>query len=391
MAEMQENFTLKEESKDHRSKIVSIHIENFMSIKEADITFDDRNIISLCGYNDSGKSATTRLLEVMLFNAYPKDQAKFITDGEDYWKGVLTFSDGVVYTRMKYADSKSFWEMKKDGKVVVTNKLPNGTFAALEGNPEIIEKYLGVLKEEVTQGKMEEINVRRNSDKLLLVQTGGGDNYKILNGVLKSEVLSQASAKLNEDKNKLSKDIDSKTTVKGVLQEQYEELEVAPEHHLDNLEEMIKVLESSNSRLSDLSNLMDSCSEYHSISIPDKVDGIDTSRLIDLHNIISSFKATKLSIYESLSAVSFDRLKELQNIIKLKKELKVDSYDELEKIDIERIKSILETCELFNTYSGVCKLMAETESKLKEAKDKLLQLSSQYNLKVCKNCGSIVD
>ena len=35
--------------------------------------------------------------------------------------------------------------------------------------------------------------------------------------------------------------------------------------------------------------------------------------------------------------------------------------------------------------------MAETEAKLKDAKDKLLQLSSQYNLKVCKNCGSIVD
>ena len=48
------------EKVEHQSKVVSLKIENFMSIKEGLIEFDDSNIISLCGYNDSGKSAITR-------------------------------------------------------------------------------------------------------------------------------------------------------------------------------------------------------------------------------------------------------------------------------------------------------------------------------------------
>ena len=101
---------------EHQSKIVSLKIENFMSIKEAFIEFDDSNVISLCGYNDSGKSAITRLMEVMLYNSYTTDQVRFITDEEEYWLGELTFDDGVVYTRTKYSDGKSLWELKKNGK-----------------------------------------------------------------------------------------------------------------------------------------------------------------------------------------------------------------------------------------------------------------------------------
>ena len=156
------------EQVEHQSKIVSLKIENFMSIKNGLIEFDESNIISLCGYNDSGKSAITRLMEVMLYNAYSTDQVKFITDGEDYWLGELTFSDGVVYTRRKYADGKSLWELTKGDKVLFSNKLPNGTYAAMGDTPEVIERYLGVIQDELTG---EELNVRRNTDKLFLTST----------------------------------------------------------------------------------------------------------------------------------------------------------------------------------------------------------------------------
>ena len=132
---------------DHNSRILTLEIENFMSIKNAVIDFEDNNVISLCGYNDSGKSAITRLFEVLFFNYYPSDQVKFITDGEEYWKGVLTFSDGVVYTRMKFASGRSLWKMTKDDVVIFTNELPNGTYAAIEDVPDVISKYLGVLYE----------------------------------------------------------------------------------------------------------------------------------------------------------------------------------------------------------------------------------------------------
>lgn len=49
------------------SKILGLELENFMSIKEAKLVFDETNIINLKGYNDSGKSAITRALDVLMF------------------------------------------------------------------------------------------------------------------------------------------------------------------------------------------------------------------------------------------------------------------------------------------------------------------------------------
>ncbi|RKW48284.1 MAG: hypothetical protein D8B41_00145, partial [Porphyromonas sp.] len=57
-----------------QSKIVSIELENFMAIKNAILTFDESNIINLKGYNDSGKSAITRALDVLFFNSYKNAQ-----------------------------------------------------------------------------------------------------------------------------------------------------------------------------------------------------------------------------------------------------------------------------------------------------------------------------
>lgn len=376
------------EVKEHQSRILSLSVKNFMSIKDAFIEFDDSNVISLCGYNDSGKSAITRLLEVMFFNAYSTDQIKFITDGEDYWSGELTFSDGVVYTRSKYANGRSLWELKKGDTIIYTNKLPNGTFAAMNDNPEIIEKYLGVIEDETTG---EEVNVRRNSDKLFLIGTSGGDNYKILNTILKSEVLSNASKSLNDDKNKLLKKIEEQETVKTVLTEQYEELEVAPEKHLNELDSFISDLSDNNFRLTQISAIMEECAKIHSVSVYDELDTVDTSRLMDLQAIVEYLDSSKGNLYPVLDSVEVERLKSLREIINLKNSLKVDTYAELQLVDVERMKALYELCELYNTYSGVLTALNNVKGKLSETKEKLVKLSEQYNLKVCKNCGSIVN
>ena len=73
------------EELDKHSRLLWWSVENFMSIKEAKVEFDDTNIINFKGFNDSGKSAMLRALEVLLSNKYPTEQAKFIKDGESYF------------------------------------------------------------------------------------------------------------------------------------------------------------------------------------------------------------------------------------------------------------------------------------------------------------------
>lgn len=402
---------------DHRSKIVSLKITNFMSIKDAFIEFDESNIISLCGYNDSGKSAVTRLMEIMLYDAYPQEQVKFITDDEEYFEGVLTFDDGVVYTRAKFSDGRSFWELSKNGTVIYTNKLKNGTYAALDGNPEPIEAYLGVVRDEQTG---EKLNVRRNSDKLFLIATSGGDNYKILNSVLKSEVLAKATKSLTEDRNKLQKDINEKETKRSAISEQYEKIDVAPQDEIDLLKSYISRLNETKGKCLLLSNIMDSAIRYNSISVYDELIPVDSERLKSLERIMELCAEKSIPVYPKLDSVDVDRLKSLETIMNLQKEkavpiyselkpidcarltalrnimllrqnIKGNVYEELKPINVSRVKDIEELGGLYTKYYTISKKLAETVETLKQKKAELAEMSAQYGFKVCKNCGSIVE
>lgn len=376
------------EKEEHGSEIVSIKIQNFMSIKDALLEFDERGIISLCGYNDSGKSAITRLFEVMFYNKYPNDQVKFITDGEDFWSCVMTFSDGVVYTREKYADGKGFYELKSGDKILFTNKLENGTFAAISDVPEVISAYLGVIKDEVTG---QQVNVRRNSDELFLIETTGGQNYKMLNNILRSEVLTTATVNLNTDKNSLNSEVSEKETIRQVYEEQYNSYEVAPVEQIDEVKSFITNLEENSNRSKLVLSVINLFNQLSNISIYEELKPIDTSRLISLQNVVGLLKQTKQPIYEEVKPIDTDRLNALRKIIALRKELKVSTFDILSPIDVERTKDIRFIAEEFNKFKLYREKFESVDNALISKKNELKELSEKYGLKICKNCGSFVD
>ena len=376
------------EKEEHGSEIVSIKIQNFMSIKDALLEFDERGIISLCGYNDSGKSAITRLFEVMFYNKYPNDQVKFITDGEDFWSCVMTFSDGVVYTREKYADGKGFYELKSGDKILFTNKLENGTFAAISDVPEVISAYLGVIKDEVTG---QQVNVRRNSDELFLIETTGGQNYKMLNNILRSEVLTTATVNLNTDKNSLNSEVSEKETIRQVYEEQYNSYEVAPVEQIDEVKSFIINLEENSNRSKLVLSVINLFNQLSNISIYEELKPIDTSRLISLQSVVGLLKQTKQPIYEEVKPIDTDRLNALRKIIALRKELKVSTFDILPPIDVERTKDIRFIAEEFNKFKLYREKFESVDNALTSKKNELKELSEKYGLKICKNCGSFVD
>ena len=105
------------------SKLLGWKVQNFMSIADAKVEFDESNIINFKGYNDSGKSAMLTALKVLLTNANPTKQVGFIQDGKDFFRIMAFFDDGVVILRDKYANGQSLMVLALIQEVVLRNRL----------------------------------------------------------------------------------------------------------------------------------------------------------------------------------------------------------------------------------------------------------------------------
>ena len=344
------------------SKIKSIRIKNFMSIKEESIIeFDERNIINLCGYNDSGKTGATMLLEIIFYDAYSHEQYMYISDGEDYWEGEVTFEDGMSIVRRKFKNGQSNYELWKEEKLIFTNELENGDYAAMPDIPEVIQKVLGVSKDETTG---EKLNVRRNRDKMFLIQTTGGENYKMLNTFLRNSVLNTTIKNMNDDKNELKNKINKNESREMVLKEQKEKLKPLPMDLEKELINLVNETETIYNKVNFLSELNKLKKQKNEIIIPNKLKTISNiNKIRKLNNLNNMIKEKNSFIPKKLENKTFE---------------------------IQKTKKLLNLLELFNEKK-------EEENKLSKLKEELIKnqlilekLSDKYDLKICNNCGSLV-
>ena len=399
------------------SFIKKIHIENFMSIANADIEFDGRNIIDLCGYNDSGKSAVIRLIDIMFYNAYSTEQVHFIRTGEDYFKCIMYFDDGVEYERIKMDTGASIFELRKDG-VVVYNNQSGRQIINTGGIPKVIVDYLGVVKDDYTR---EELNVRRCTDRLFLINTTGGDNYKILNSILQSEALAETSTRLNTDKNKLQNEVVAKYNQLSALQTQRKETPVVPKSILDNLSESADILEEYNERFECIRGVKDDLYTYRDIKISPEVSLIDTEVLTELTEIMGYKESANISIPIKVSDIDIEVLNELSNIYNLKCKSNISvpihignidtsslsdlqglvklkaEYDSIgvsggvaDTVSIDNYTDLHNLIIKYRDYCRVDNIFNEMDREYTGVYSKLSELADKYNLAICKNCGTVM-
>lgn len=371
--------------------IKSIAVENFMSIENGLVEFDESNIICLCGYNDSGKSAFTEAIEILFYDSYAREQAAFIQDGKEYFKITMEFTDGVSICKTKYRTGNSVWELKQAGTMLYTNQL-DGAVASVDKVPDAIEKYLGVIFDEYTQSLL---NVRRNRDKLLLVGTTGGDNYKIFNSILKSDLLAETSKRLNADKNKLSTECNNKANSLQTIANEIDCMNCASEESLESLNTMLIEVAELSDRVTMLEEI-----ERHLNTVKEYVDwgeiqpiSVESFLLLDeikrLYGIISE------PIYEECTLVDTTRLNELA-IIKAEME-KVKGIDIVPEIDVSVNTMLIERYNALNTLlamgqdvSRAVSEVAEIEGDLAQTQNILQNYADKYNYKICHNCGTVV-
>lgn len=384
--------TVVAESVNPYSSITSWEVWNFQSIEHGKCEFDERNIINLKGYNDSGKSAMLNALKVALCNANPTKQVGFIQDDKDYFRVLVTFSDGVQILRDKYINGQSLYEMYKDGKCVFSTKNGNA-LTKVSDVPQPIADYLGLI---MYDGAC--LNARACFEKQIGVQTSGSENYKMFNTVLKSEEIATASTLLNNDKNKLASDISAtdydlqaQKNLLGTSGKITEDMVVFLKEHdveLDKLE-------------ANASELIAICNIYNGmVSIPviPEIASIDMSQVSELANIERLIKELNgVVITPEVTAIDTVRLTELANIVSLNNALaQISVAPELATISDTQLNDLLIISNMVSTLAELDKEISDADKRISDTAIELEQLQKElanHGVKMvkCPGCGQIFD
>lgn len=368
------------------SFIKTIELENFMSIAQAELEFDEKNIVSICGFNDTGKSAITRACAVLFYDQYSRDQVRFIKDGADYFKVGMTFSDGVSISKIKTINGQSIWNLSQNGNTLYTNKLGNSIQAVTEV-PEPIRKYLGVLYDDCTDSFM---NVRRNTDRLFLIDTTGGDNYKILNTILKSDVLAKASMAMTQDKNKLNSELGVKTNQFNALVQQYEAIEVAPESDIEKLHNLTKSVSALEIQRGELNISVTAKNAVDATVIMPEIAELDTSRIMGISEISENYNKSKAVVMPEVLELDSNAVTAIADIITNYKTANQPIMPEVKDITSNRCEDIFNTGTAYQAYANSVEKLNTMDNELKAVTEELSSLAKQYNLRICKNCGTVV-
>ena len=327
-------------------KFTKITFENFMSLGNVTLEFDENNIISIAGFNDSGKSAITRGLEVIFYNAYSLDQVKFIKDDTEFFRITVEEDTGFKVIREKHITGKSVWTLMKGDDVVFNNSTGDGkvTYSVSEV-PDVIAQFLGVVQDEHTHGKL---NVRRNTDKLFLINTTGGDNYKVLNTILRSDILSESSRRINEDRNKLQSELGGLNIQAQTLRGELSKIDVAPIDELDKLSNSISNLKESKERTMYVEHMLNQLEDMQSYVIYDEVETVNTERMLEIERLMQLKSSLDIEIYPETVGVDANRMIDIQNIYNLRQSLETCIPPETDMVDTERYNDIKQLGTLYN-------------------------------------------
>lgn len=374
------------------SKITNIEVTNFMVYSHAKVSFDEKGIINIKGYNSGGKSTMLKAIAVCLMNMYPKAQTKFIRHGEKYFRIVVNFDDGVSIVRDKYITGQSLYEIYKDNNCIFTTK-EGGKLTKVDGIPKIIEDYLGLCI--VSTGCL---NYQVRQDKLWLIETTGSENYNSLNEILKTEEISKANTLLNSDKNEINSGIASTEARLQETKLSLHELNSYTEDLLSALESRELLCKSLIAKCKELKDIVSLVDELNTLSDIPEVSKIDLKRyssiesVTDIGNELSNFV-----IYPELEKIVDKRISDIDALSSTVKSLKEVGkvLPELSIIATNKEDNLVEIVSILSEIkanSEELKTIREGQSKLSSKLNAVVKEAESKGIKFvkCDNCGSYI-
>ena len=320
------------------SKLKSIEVQNFMSYEAAKLTFDESGILNIKGYNDSGKSALLRAIMVCLSNINKTVQSKWIREGADYFRVVLNFDDGVSIIRDKYKNGQSLYEMYKDKKKIYSTKQGN-KLSKVDDVPQPIQDYIGLCNTDTGC-----LNYQSCTDKMLLVETTGSENYMMMNEVLKTDEIVAAQKMMRYDRSAVNNNIQEDEASINALNLRKEQYIGYDDTLLESLKEKNEELKGSSERKDSLDKNIEMIEEMKSIVIPPEVSSIDAEKLAGIRDIKDTLnKFNSIIINPEISTLDIDKLAELKYLKDTLGELNsIKVSPQLSNIEVENLKDLQE-------------------------------------------------
>ena len=296
-------------------KITKYRINNFQSIKALEIDIEGDGLYWIRGKNNIGKSNLLRAMSTVFTNVSNNSYKPYIRDNCSTFKIKVWFEDDWVELARGATD---YYEWVIDGV--------HGRVDKTSGKvPEELEEYFNLYYE--AEKTKRYLNITSSDDPLLFVSTTGGDNDRLLQIALGTEVVMGASKKAEQLKRQATAE---QKTIRTLLQEQEEQLEGMQARHdtlsdqIEQLDRLETVLDREYSITTMLQNQQDLVTDYALLG----------SKLIELMQEDELIKAADLDTQHTDIQVLTKQLKQerdYQNFIQTEQGIQIVTESELKE------------------------------------------------------------
>lgn len=294
-------------------KITKYHIRNFQSIKDLEIELDGDGLYWIRGKNNIGKSNLLRAMSTVFTNVSNNSYKPFIRDNCTTFKIKVWFEDDWVELVRGATD---YYEWVIDGQHGRVDKTAGKV-------PDELVDYFNLYYE--AEKTKRYLNITSSDDPLLFVSTTGGDNDRLLQIALGTEVVMGASKRAEQLKRQATSE---QKTIRTLLSEQEEQLTGMQARHdtlsdqIEQLDRLELVLDNEYKITTLLKNQQELVTDYALLG----------SKLIELMQDEELIKAANLEQQHHDIQVITKQLKqeqEYQTFIKTEQEVQVLTSEEL--------------------------------------------------------------
>lgn len=294
-------------------KITKYHIRNFQSIKDLTIELDGDGLYWIRGKNNIGKSNLLRAMSTVFTNVSNNSYKPFIRDNCTTFKIKVWFEDDWVELVRGATD---YYEWVIDGQHGRVDKTAGKV-------PDELVDYFNLYYE--AEKTKRYLNITSSDDPLLFVSTTGGDNDRLLQIALGTEVVMGASKRAEQLKRQATAE---QKTIRTLLSEQEEQLTGMQARHdtlsdqIEQLDRLELVLDNEYKITTLLKNQQELVTDYALLG----------SKLIELMQDEELIKAANLEQQHHDIQVITKQLKqeqEYQTFIKTEQEVHVLTSEEL--------------------------------------------------------------
>lgn len=357
-------------------KLSKLHIENFQSIKDLEIDFEDSGVYRFTGAdNNIGKSSLLKAISVCMRNVSNIAYKEMLRDEVDTFKVTMIDNVNNQYVTLSRGNV-DFYEWKTNGQTGRMDKT-NGKV------PLEVQKIFNLYIEKEKTNEC--LNIRLPRERLLFVDLSAGDNAMIFQKALGTEDYMLAIKQVDSRAREINKEVKLE---EGHLTREKEKLEEVSSKLIEDKEELAKIEKFANVLRKDYE-------EYGQIKDVFKQAEEITERTKEIKQKQAILKGLDIKPIQT----HFDTLTQVENCLKAYKEIEniedriKEAKDNLTDIEYKEFYTDIKTLEQIEETIEVAKEVTRESKKVKDKKERLVGVKQELadfesEIDLCPFCGA---